>query len=115
MGGDFDDVVGGVGVRFCEIGDDNLVDTVGVRRGRARPLFFSRPSAGERTRATRVGFDQFSEDGAAGFEIMLQAQHGQCNGTCFRTGKSHYADPSAARSSSNRDNGIVKIQLINCI
>jgi hypothetical protein len=39
VGGDFDDVVGGVGVRFGEVGDDDFIDAIylpiNVRRSRA--------------------------------------------------------------------------------
>ena len=95
VGRDFDDVVGGVGVRLGKVGDHDFVDalfvTVWSRATRPRAVFPWKEPGGPRWRLRgRVArdtwrsrwitwFDKLSEHRSAGFEFMLQAQHGSSN------------------------------------
>jgi hypothetical protein len=46
---------------------------------------------------------------------MFQPQHGQSDGSGFRPGKTHYANSSAAGRCGNGDDGVVKVQYVDCI
>ncbi len=126
MGGNFDDVVGGVGVRFGEVGDDNLVDaltlTLGasVWSGRPHPLGF----IGQQTRQARFGFcrragegacstifrlDQLTERCLAGHQIMLKSKHRQRDRPGLKAGDTHYTNAAPTGWSGNGDNGVVKV------
>src|SRR5438105_11937619 len=71
MIGDFDDVVGCIGVRFLVISDDNLINPAipGLPRA-SRPRLSSRAELGFRR------LDQLSKYGSPRFERMLQPKHG---------------------------------------
>jgi len=58
VGGDLDNIVGGVGVRFLEVNDDDFVDALLVLDDAA------------------IWLNQFCEDCAAGFKLMLQPNIG---------------------------------------
>ena len=99
MGGDFDDVICGVGMRFGEVGDHDFVDAV------------SRTSLSWDGAVFWAGarLDQFAEYGAPSFKFMLEAQHrkGNCPGIWSR--KTNDADSTAARRSGDGDDGVVQV------
>ena len=68
MGGDFDDVVGGVGVRLGEERDHYFVNAL-----------------------LRGGLDQLAEGGAARFQAALEAQQGRGDGTRVGAGEANHA------------------------
>jgi hypothetical protein len=120
MGGDFDDVIGSVGMRLGEVRDHYFVNALLgiVWSGRPRPLvlFPGRNwrarvrvglRAGEGARST--GLDQLSEHYSAGRKIVLQAQHGTGNTARLRSGEADDAHPAAAWRSTDGDDGIVKV------
>ena len=55
------------------------------------------------------GFNQFSEYGVAGFEIVFQAQHGQGDFLCVRPGETDYADASSTGRRSDGDDSVVEV------
>ena len=63
--------------------------------------------AGGSPAATRV--DELTNHRAAGFKLMLQAQHGRGNGTSLRTRNSDHANASAAGWRGDGDNRVVEI------
>jgi hypothetical protein len=118
VGGDFDHVVGGVRVRLGEVGNYYFVDTLLVWpwivwRGHSCPreaAFRVIPSfAGNSARATR--FDEFPENCASNLQLMLQPKHGFCNRACFGSGKANHANSSPAGRSSDRNDGVIKVQV----
>ena len=64
--------------------------------------------AGGGARAT-LRFYQFSEEGAAGFEVVFQAEHWGRDILCIGAGQADYADAAAARRGGNRDDGVVEV------
>lgn len=89
MRGDFDDVVGCIGVRFLVISDDNLINPAipGLPRA-SRPRLSSRAELGFRR------LDQLSKYGSPRFERMLQPKHGL--GDCFSLRPRQAYDPYPA-------------------
>ena len=94
----FNNVVGSIGVRFGEVGDDDFVD----------PLVWRRHSWPRLARILR--FDQFSKYRVSGFEFVLEAKHGQrdCTGLSTRNAD----DTDAAASGRRRDgrDGVAEFQ-----
>ena len=88
MGGDFDNVVGGVGMRLRKKRDHHFVDAL-----------------------LGAGLDQLAEEGAVGFEFMRQPQHVRGDGARLRAGEADYAQTSAARRSGDGDDGVVQLQV----
>ena len=84
MGGDFDNVVGGVGVRLLEEGDYHFVDAL-----------------------LRAGLDELAEEGAVGFQVAPEAQQGRGDGTGIGAGEADHAQPAAAGRSGDGDDGVV--------
>jgi hypothetical protein len=117
VGGDFKDIVGGVGVGLGEVSDDDFVDAGGIcgaslgwTAGGGRPYVICGNVsifAGGGARATR--FDQFTEHGSAGFQRVLEAQHGLGNLACFGAGKTNNTNAAASGRSGNGDDGVVEI------
>ena len=89
MSGDLDDVIGGVGVRLREVGDDDFVD------------------ASRNFRVTR--FDELPEDCPSRLQIMLEPQHGISDFARLRPGNAHHADAATAGWRGDGDDRIVKV------
>ena len=102
MGRDFYNVVGGVGVRLGEVGDDNFVDA-------ARRALRGWIAGGGCPHVFIGGFNQFSEYGVSGFEIVFQAQQGQGDFLCVRPGQTDYADASSTGRRSDGDDCVVEV------
>src|SRR5258708_25867900 len=96
VSGDFDYVVGSVGVRFGKISDDDFVDTLMLI------VVWS-------VHSRRLGFNKFSQHCSPRFEIMLEAQHGQNNAPCLRTSDADDTNAAATRRRGDGDDGIVEI------
>ncbi len=99
VGGDFDDVVGGVGVGFGEVGDDDFVDAgLGWAGGDTCPY------------AVRVlGSINSPKMARPGSRSCFKSQHGQRDWLGFGAGQAHYADAAASGRSGDGDDGVVKI------
>jgi hypothetical protein len=91
--GDFDDVVGRVGMGLGKKSDDHLVDAGGTS-GRWEP---------------GVRFDQLAMDGLAGLQWMLQPEHGSSNGACFGSSKADDSNAATSRWGSDGDDGVIEI------
>ena len=90
VAGDLDYVVGGVGVRLGEEGDDDFVDALACG-----------------------GIDQFAEVRAAGLELVLRSAAWAARCSRFGTGETHHTDAAAARRRGDGDDGVVEVhQLI---
>jgi hypothetical protein len=110
MSGDLDDIVGGIGVRLCEIGDHNLVNAAPARlifwlvsirgAGLARPRSFCIPG---------FGFKKFPDNGTTGLKRTPQSEHGRSDRAGFRAGKSHDSDSAPSGRSNDGDNGVIQI------
>src|SRR5215472_3090264 len=88
VAGDFDDIVGGVGVRLGEVGDDDFVNSGGaLLRG---------TTAGGRLSVVRGGFHEFAEDSASRLQIVLQTEHSKSDGAGIRPGEAHDTEAAAA-------------------
>jgi hypothetical protein len=61
---------------------------------------------------SRGGFDQFGEDGAAGFERVLELEHGRGNSARLGAGEANYSDASAAGRSGDGDDGVVEVHRV---
>ena len=106
VSGDFHDVVGGVGMRLGEIGDDDFVDAVFVWPRATRPRF---AGSGTRMHTIRIGLDQFAEHGASRLNWVFEAKHRQGDGASFGAGKADHADTAASGRSGNRDDSVVQV------
>jgi hypothetical protein len=71
-------------------------------------IFGCRLFAGGGARATGW-FYQFSEDGAAGFEVVFQAENWGCDILCIGAGQADYADAAAAGRGGDSDDGVVEV------
>src|SRR5271156_6665676 len=87
----FDNVIGGVGVRFGEKGCDHFVDAL-----------------------ASGWFDQLAEEGASGGQIVTDAQHGLRNGSCLAPGYADDANTATAGWCCNSDNGVSKFHSLVC-
>src|SRR4051812_3405741 len=88
MGGDFKDVVGGVGVGFGEEGDHDFVDLLG-------------------------GIDEFGESGAVGFERVLETEKRFGDFARLRTGEADNADAAASGRGRDGDDGVVEHRTVS--
>src|SRR5262249_35585785 len=122
VGGDFDDVVGRVGVGLGKVRDDDFIDPRTMWGRAPSPVRLSRRLssgldswrfAGEGARDTR--FEEFAEGRPARLKIMLEPKRRHGNRARFGAGEAHNADPSAAGWRGDGDNSVVKIQLPDCI
>jgi hypothetical protein len=89
---DFDDVVGSVGVRFREVGDNNFVNARAVR---IDGYLIS------------CWFYQLSEHCSSRFQFMFKTEHWLSDRSRFGTGDPNYTDATATHGGGNRDNGVV--------
>jgi hypothetical protein len=113
VGGDFDNVVGRVGVGFGKVGNDNFVDAIcrallGWTAGGGCPYVF-RDLAGGGARATHSRFDQVSQYCLTRLQVALQAQHRKRDGPCFRPRDADDTDSAAPWRSGDSDDGIVEV------
>jgi carbonic anhydrase len=101
VSGNFDDVVGGVGVRFGEVGYDDFIDAcralLGWTAGGGCPYMIRR------------GFDQFPEDGPAGLQFVFESQHRGGELACLVSREAHHADPSPAGRRRDGDDCVVEV------
>src|SRR5262245_10087268 len=86
MGGDFDNVVSGVGMWLGEIGDYHFINALAAS-----------------------WLDQLGKDGAARLKLVLEPQQRSRNRAHLGTGETHYADAAASRRRGHGDDGVVKI------
>src|ERR1700722_10204819 len=112
VGGDFDDVVGSVGVRLREVGDDDFVDARSSRAsllGRTAPSTQFRASLGGCPHVDLRWLYKFSEHCASRFQFMLQPQHRQSNLSRSWASEADDADTAATGGRRDGNDSIVKI------
>jgi len=118
VGRDFDDVIGGIGMRLGEVSDDHFVDaplvSVWSRATRPRVFFYGvnlwirgRLLAGQSPAITWLY--NLSEHRSTGLEIVFQAQHGSGNAARFGSGEPDYANPAATGRGGDGDDRVVKV------
>ena len=88
VAGNLDYIVGGVGMRLGEVGDDHLVEAL-----------------------ARFRLDQHAEACPSGLELapLIQPQHGRCDRCRLRSRKPHHAQAAASGRGSDGHDGIVKV------
>jgi hypothetical protein len=95
MRGNLDHIVGGIGMRLSEIGDNHLVNAAPARlETRSIPSW---------------GLNELPDNGTTGFKRTPQPEHGPSDRAGFRAGKPHDADSAPAGRSNDGDNGVIKI------
>jgi len=100
--GDFDDVVGRVGVGRGEVGDNHFVNASVVSPDliTTRKIF-----ALGCARDTRL--NQLPKNGTTSFKLMLKPQHRRGNTSRFLPSQANYANAPASRRSSNGDDSVI--------
>lgn len=93
MGGDLDDVVGGVGMGLREVCDNDFVHAIAMLVWRAR--------------STR--FDEFSKHSPPRLRLMPEPQHRRRDLAGAWAGNPHNANPAAARRRGDGNNRVVKV------
>src|SRR4029077_5904338 len=98
-------------MRPGKVGDDAFADAliliVWSRATRPRD-FFSGKNFGVRG-GSLTWFDELSKNRPAGFELLLQAQHGNGNAAGLGAGNSHNPDAATTRRRGDGDDGVVEI------
>jgi hypothetical protein len=104
VSGDFDDVVGSVGMRLGEIADKDFVDAGGHRRA-----LLGLDGSKTRPHTSTAGFYEFPEDSPSRFKIMFQAKHRLGNGARFRASEADDTDSTATWRSGDGDDSVVEV------
>ena len=111
MGGDLDDVVGGIGMGLGEVSDHDFVDASRVSSFQF-PVF---GVCGTRNRRLDTGkscstwFDEFPEDCSSWFKTVLKPQYRLGDLTRLGPGDTHHANAAAPWRRRDGDDCIVKI------
>ncbi len=72
----------------------------------------ARPAEGGRPHVDHSRLDQFPEDGAARLQLVLQSQHGGCDGAGFGSGQANYSDAAPAGGSGDCDDSVVEVHRV---
>ena len=111
MGGDFDDIVGGVGVGLLEPGDDDFVDFfAGSVMGPAGGSRSHTTCRFHKTCRSHIRWlNKFAEKGVVGLERVLELQQRFGDGARVGAGETDDADPAASGRGGDGDDGVVEV------